>query len=281
MGLFRRHRDGGGAAGGTLTAAVGGPVAGTQQAGGVEGCPNPVPVSWMAQPTLAESAGQAPLAGTSHYQEAIAALAGPRRAGGPTNQVVTVQLVEVVDGPYAGGEACFVGGQRVGSLRHGLAEEYRPLLAELAGRGLAAMCRAAVYGGGESSDGTGARLNYGVGLYQPSHPKLAAPDAPFLPPCIGWRVALAEGMAERLDAGLNSAAKSKVRRTTGVLHAGDWALSVDGEIVGTLEAPSWPGERRYLEEAAAAGFPLTCAVRVIRETGRPLRVCADVPSWGP
>lgn len=71
-------------------------------------------------------------------------------------------------------------------------------------------CRAAIYGGHYGEDPPGSR-NYGVGLYQPSHPKPAPAEAPFLPPGVGVRVDLAEGMAERLDASLNSQANSKVR----------------------------------------------------------------------
>lgn len=281
MGLFRRHKSDDGTVSVTIeldgSAPTGAALPAPPAAAATGECLNgAVGADWMALPTLEEAGTQVPLAGTSHYQAAIGVYAGPRRPEGPTNDLVMAQLVEVMDGPYAGSVAVYVGGDRVGSLRHGLAEVYRPVLAKVAGRGLPATCRGAIYGGHYGDDPPGWR-NFGVGLYQSSHPRPAPEGAPFLPPGVGIRVTLSEGVAERLDAGLNSKAKSKVGRTSGVIDPDGWKLSLDGEVVGVLEPYGGLSALRLVQAAADAGWPLTCHVRVIREPAKPLRVMADLP----
>ena len=281
MRIFGRHKTEKGTV--SVTIELGEPAEGevpppSVLSGDGERIGNPVSADWMAAPTLAESGGQQPLAGTSHYQKAIDRYAGPRRPDGPTNGLVMAQLVEVTTGEYAGSVAVFVGGDRVGSLRHGLAEGYRPVLAALTAKGLPATCRASIYGGHYGTDPEGWR-NYGVSLYQPSHPKQAREGAPFLPPGAGSQVKLADGMAERLDAGLNSQAKRKVGRTVGQIEPGDWTVTLDGEVIGVLEPyAGGDGYLRLIKSAAEVGWALTCSVRIIREPDRPLRVMADIPA---
>jgi hypothetical protein len=166
----------------------------------------------------------------------------------------------------------YLDGRRAGSVPAERAEAYRPLIADLTAQGRPATCRAALIGGGAMCDGDGP-LNFGLAMLQPNRPKVAGPNAPFLPPLVGMRVTVGEA-AKQLDAEMPSRAKRFVHRRTGVLTL-DRTLSIDGVYVGRLvDGASVQG---VLQAAHDAGHPLTCAIRVIREPERPLRVAVDLP----
>jgi hypothetical protein len=162
----------------------------------------------------------------------------------------------------------------VGSINHDNAPAYHSVLADLDARGLPATCRAAIYGGHRL--GSREWAIFGVAILQPAKPAPAGEGAPFLPPVVGMRVSVPHQLAERLDAAIPSRAKRHVRRCLGVLELGSWVLLVDGQTVGAVE---FDGDRQtaMLRAAAAVGFPLTCAVRMVREPARDLRVAVDIP----
>ncbi|CCG02979.1 hypothetical protein [Blastococcus saxobsidens] len=265
------------------------PGVGREQAGAVDDlaaeaptAPPAVPTSWLAVPTLAEAGAQRPVAGTSFHQGLLADTDRQLRSQSPVADLVTVQLAVVESGDYAGAVGVYLAGRRAGSVPAGRVEAYRPVVAALTEQGLPATCRAAIVGGGgvlsfdlfggdETRDGDGAR-NFGLALLQPAQPAAAGPDAPFLPPHTGSRVSVL-GPA-RWDAAMPSRAKRFVHRRVGVLST-DGVLSLDGDAVGRVESAA--EVLPPLLAAHAAGFPLTCAVRIIREPDRPLRVAVDVP----
>jgi hypothetical protein len=88
-------------------------------------------------------------------------------------------------------------------------------------------------------------------------------------------VQLAPGQAERLDASLNSAAKSKeVTRLARLERDGEsWRVLVDEVSIGSLV----DGPFRCADEVEMAVSPLTCDVTINRRPGRPLKVTAHVP----
>src|SRR4051794_4865663 len=239
------------------------------------GAPAPVPTTWLAVPTLAESNGERRVAGTSFHQRLLAGTAHQLRAASPVTDVVTVQLAVLENGEYAGAIGVYLAGQRAGSIPADQVNAYRPVVADLTAQGRPATCRAAVVGGGAMGDGGGV-LNFGLGLLQPNRPEAAGPDAPFLPPHVGIRVTVGEA-AKQLDADMPSRAKRFVHRRTGVLTL-DRTLSIDGVYVGLLVDGS--SVQELLHAAYDAGYPLTCAVRVIREPERPVRVAVDLPMSG-
>jgi hypothetical protein len=232
-----------------------------------------VPTTWLAAPTLAESNTERRVAGTSFHQDLLASAARTTRSASPYVDLLTVQLAVVETGEHAGAIGVYLSGRRAGSLPAEHVEAYRPVVAGLTEQGRPATCRAAILGGREMRDGDG-MLRFGLALLQPGRPVAAGLDAPFLPPHVGMRVVVDGQTAARLDAALPSRAKRFVHRRTGVLTP-DGLLSLDGDVLGRLERG-----REVLEPvraAHAAGFPLTCAVRLIREPDRPLRVAADLP----
>jgi hypothetical protein len=107
-------------------------------------------------------------------------------------------------------------------------------------------------------------------------PRARPDDEPFLPPGLGPTLKLYEGQAERLDEALHSRAKAKRVVTVGEVRPSDggWCVTLDGAPIGTLG----PGSDKRLREAHAAGYPLTCRVRIIREQDRSLRVLANLPA---
>jgi hypothetical protein len=104
-----------------------------------------------------------------------------------------------------------------------------------------------------------------------------AADDPFLPPTLGARLTLTADVVAYLDeVVLGPRAKSKRVVRTGELvqRDGSWRVVLDGHDLGPLPDARYP----RLDEARAAGFPLTCQVRILRHPERPLRVEADFPT---
>jgi len=108
-------------------------------------------------------------------------------------------------------------------------------------------------------------------------PRERATNDPFLPPMLGARLTLAPGTIAYLDeVMLGPRAKSKrvVRTATLVPRDAGWIVVLDGRELGALPAVRY----QRLEEAQAAGFPVTCQLRMLRQPDRPLRVEADFPN---
>jgi hypothetical protein len=219
--------------------------------------------SWLAWPTLsAGGGGQIKTAGVYYHKGTL------RSAIARFGSLVMAKLVIELTGEYAGAVRVTVGGKEPGSIPHGLAPEFRDAVEQLHKEGLPATCRAAL----EAEDDTDEAY---VDVFLWASPTPRSDDEPFLPPALGPTVRLDNGEAERLDEALHSRAKSKRIAKVGELLPMDcgWRVALDGRPVGTLE----PGAYDRLREARAAGFPLTCRVRIIREFGKPLRVLADLP----
>jgi len=151
-------------------------------------------------------------------------------------------------------------------IEHGQAA-FREAVEECHKAGLPATCRAELEADLNDDEGY-------VDVFISARPSLRSDDEPFLPPCGGTRVHLDEGEAERLDESLHSRAKTKKATRLGeLLHTPcGWRVSLDGQPIGTLETERY----QRIEEARAAGFPLTCWVDITRAQGKPLRVIALV-----
>lgn len=219
--------------------------------------------SWLAWPTLsAGSGGQIKTAGVYYHNGTL------RSAISRFGSLVMAKLVIELEGEYAGAVRVTVGGKELGSIPHTLAAEFRDAVEQLHKEGLPATCRAVL----EAEDGSDEAY---VDVFLWASPKPRSDNEPFLPPGLGPTVRLDEGQAERLNELLHSRAKSKrIAKVGELLHTdGTWRVALDGHPVGTLE----PGTYDRVGEAGAAGFPLTCRVRIIRELGKPLRVVADLP----
>jgi hypothetical protein len=232
---------------------------------------------WLAWPTLRESNTERPVVGTSHYQDTIEVAANGRTASGPKTSLLMAELRTIRTGDYAGGIEVHLGGALVGHLPQTRSSEYQPVLADLEGAGVRATCRAVIVGGHYEPDDQGWRY-FGVALLQPAKPAPFDPSRdPFLPPFVGQRVDVRSGHDDLFARILNSKAKSKRVAVLGRLthDSRDWQVAIDGDAVGALDAEYLDDTR--LREAEAAGFPLTCQLRVIREPDRPLRVAADLP----
>jgi hypothetical protein len=87
-------------------------------------------------------------------------------------------------------------------------------------------------------------------------------------------VTLAADEAERLDASLNSRAKTKhvFRPAALTVEPGGLGVWLDGMRVGDLS-----GAYLRVKEAARAGFPLTCLAELRRDPGRGFRLEVFVP----
>ncbi len=219
--------------------------------------------SWLAWPTLsAGGGGQIKTAGVYYHKATL------RSAIARFGSLAMAKLVIELEGEYAGAVRVTVGGKELGSIPHGLAPEFRDAVEQLHKEGLPATCRAALEAEDDSDEAY-------VDVFLWASPTPRSDDEPFLPPGLGPTVRLDNGEAERLDEALHSRAKSKRVAKVGELLPVDdgWRVVLDGRPVGTLE----PGAYHRLSEARAAGFPLTCRVRIIRELGQPLRVVADLP----
>lgn len=88
-----------------------------------------------------------PVVGESHYQDALASIAGPKRAGGVEVHVLAL-LVAEPSNPYdANAVAIHVDGAKVGYLSRDNAIDFKPLVAWFAARGQTPSCEAVVLGG--------------------------------------------------------------------------------------------------------------------------------------
>lgn len=219
--------------------------------------------SWLAWPTLsAGGGGQIKTAGVYYHKGTL------RSAIARFGPLVMAKLEIELEGEYAGAVRVTVGGKELGSIPHRLAPEFRDAVEQLHKDGLPATCRAALEAEEDSDEAY-------VDVFLWASPTPRPNDEPFLPPGLGATVWLDKGEAERLDEALHSRAKSKRIAKVGELLStdGGWRVVVDGRPIGTLA----PGTYDRLREASAAGFPLTCRARIIREFGKPLRVVADLP----
>ncbi len=218
--------------------------------------------SWLAWQTLTYSgSAQIKTAGVSYHKDALRAIAA--RHG----RLVMAELRIEEEGQYAGAVRVYVGGAQLGSVPHELADEFREVIHRLDAAGQPATCRA--------------MLDVDVGEYVDvwlcGKPCERAEDDPFLPPTLGERLDLSDEVVAYLDdviLGHRAMSKRVVRTAELVLRDGRWAVVLDGRELGVLSGRSY----RRLEEAHAAGFPVTCQVRVLREPERPLRVEADFPT---
>jgi hypothetical protein len=218
--------------------------------------------SWLAWQTLTyPGSAQFKTAGVTHYEANLRAVAS--RHG----RLVMAELRIEEEGQYAGAVRVHVGGVQLGSIPHGLAQEFRDVIGRLAAEDRPALCRALL----------DAEPGGFVDVWLCGKPKERAENDPFLPPTLGVRMDLTADVVAYLDdVVLGPRAKSKRVVRTGELveRDGRWQLVLDGRDLGHLPA------RRYtrLEEARAAGFPVTCQVRVLRQPDRPVRLEADFPA---
>jgi hypothetical protein len=176
----------------------------------------------------------------------------------------TAELVIERTGQYAGAVRLLVGGEEVGSVPHGAADPYRPVIEALNAGGSAATCRISAEEG-----------ELAPWLLILGRPAVRPDDAPFLPPVgAGDYVTLAAGEAERLEASLNSRAKTKhiARIASLTVEPRGLAVWLDGIRVGSLPGIYW-----WVNEAARAGFPLTCLASLRRDPDRGFRLQAFVP----
>jgi hypothetical protein len=218
--------------------------------------------SWLAWQTLTYSgSAQIKTAGVKHHEAELRAVAARH---GP---LVMAELRIEEEGQYAGAVRVYVGGVQLGSIPHGLAQEFRDVTARLAAAGTPTLCRALL----DAEPG-----GY-VDVWLCGKARERQADDPFLPPTLGERLTLtADVIAYLDDVVLGTRAKSKRVVSNGELvqRAGGWRVVLDGHDLGSL-----PGARYLrLDEAQAAGFPVTCQVRILRQPDRPVRVEADFPT---
>lgn len=174
-------------------------------------------------------------------------------------------------GRFAGAIGVFISGKILGHLPHDLVQKFHPVVETLEHNGLPATCRAELEWG----------RNFDIWLEV--GPRKLQSDDPFLPYGAGIRVALYPGEAERLNNEMQSKAKSKRVLKTGTLEfRGDcWQMSINGIPtgileIGPLEMPDDDTQIPVFSKVSEAGFPLTCRVRILRESQKDLRVMADV-----
>ncbi|SNR98911.1 hypothetical protein [Blastococcus mobilis] len=89
---------------------------GPDLSGEAPGAPAAVPTTWLAVPTLAESNGGRPVAGTSFRQPLLAQVAHRLRKAAPVIDIVTVQSALLEHGEYAGAVGVYLDGRRAGSV---------------------------------------------------------------------------------------------------------------------------------------------------------------------
>jgi hypothetical protein len=207
--------------------------------------------------------GQIKTAGVYYRKEAVG------RAIADFGSLVMAELRLELDGPYAGAVRVTVGGVVLGSIPHSLADEFRETVQQLHTAGLPATCRAELEANLDDEKAY-------VDVFLWASPKPSSDDEPFFPPGLGKVVQLDWGEAERLDESLHSRATRKRVVKVGELLATDqgWRVVLDDRQIGTLGS----GAYKRVSEARAAGFPLTCRVRLLREPAKPLRVVVDLPS---
>jgi hypothetical protein len=160
-----------------------------------------------------------------------------------------------------------VAGVELGSIPRGHAADFRAVIAGLNETGRHATCRA------DLDVNSGDYLD----VWLCGKPRERADDDPFLPPMLGARVTPTADATTYLDQViLGPRAKSKrvVRTAHLTPRHGRWVAELDDRELGALPA----GRYERLDEARAAGFPLSCQLRVLRQVDRPLRVEADFPN---
>lgn len=225
-----------------------------------------VPPTWLARPTLQSATGAIKTAGVYYHQLQL------RFVSKLLGDLVMAELRVETEGEYTGAVRVYVRGLRLGSIPYELSTAFREVVHELEVAGLPATCHASL------------EVDGAVGVWLYAKPERRDEQDAALPPVTGFRVDLHPGVAEELDASPKSKAKRKVGHRVGELLrvAALWHVALDGQDVGVVPLPpnddaagQAPGRR--LEEAQRAGFPLTCHVRIIRDTERPLRVMVDLP----
>jgi hypothetical protein len=217
-----------------------------------------VSADWLAWPTLASRGGDIKTAGVFYHQDAF------RRVLARHGALVMTELRIELLGEYAGAVRVYAGGDLIGSIPHGQAEAFRAVVETLNAAGKPATCRAQLEVDGEYFD-----------VWLSARPEPCSDGGPFLPPTGSCRVLLDAGEAERLDASLRSNAKRKRVVVLGALRETDdgWEIRVEDHRIGVLAENPHPA----IADALAAGFPLTCWTRILREPEKPLRVMADIP----
>lgn len=221
---------------------------------------------WLAWPTLAPGAGQIKTAGVFYYKRDLNKVA-------PTvGSLVMAELKIEAKGKYAGAIGVFIAGKMLGHIPHDLVGKFHPIIEDLSHEGSSATCRAELEWG-EFCD-----------VWLDVSPRRLQPGDPFLPSGPGTRVVLFPGQSERLNDEMHSKAKSKRIVKTGTISeiVDGWQMSIDDEPIGVLEKnrpeiSSVTDCFTILNEVVAAGFPLTCRVRILRDPEKPLRVMADFP----
>ncbi len=223
------------------------------------GSPGP---SWLAWQTLGYSgAAQVKTAGVMHHATAV------RDVVSAHGRLVMAELRIEQTGDFAGAVRVSVAGTELGSIPHAQAAKFRAVIERLAQAGQPSTCRADLdVGSGEYLD-----------VWLCAKAQERREDDPFLPPMLGGRVSVNPEMVTYLDLeilGLRAKSKRVVRTATLVDRDDRWGVMLDGRELGALPAS------RYirLEQASAAGFPVTCQLRVLREPDRPVRVEADFPN---
>ena len=218
--------------------------------------------SWLAWQTLTyPGSAQIKTAGVQHHEADL------RRVVAAHGRLVMAELRIETDGPFAGAVRVFVGGAHLGAIPRGLGDDFRKVIDRLAADGQSALCRALL---------NAPSAGY-VDVWLCGKAKERAAEDPFLPPTLGARLDLSEEVVAYLDeVVLGTRAKSKRVVRTGALIERDrsWRVVVDGYDLGALPTARYS----RLEQARAAGFPVTCQVRILRQPGRPLRVEADFPT---
>ena len=216
------------------------------------------PPTWLAWPTLSEASSGPEATGTVHHAKELARII--KRWG----DLLTAELVIESKGPYAGAVRVLVGGEEVASVPHAVSSDYRHIVEKLHAMGDAATCRIS------ATDGELAPWLFILG-----RPAVRQEDAPFLPPTgPGDFVALSDGEMERLDATLNSRAKTKhVGHTVSLaFEPSGLAVWLEGVRVGSL-----PCEYPRVKAAEREGFPLTCHAMLRRDPERGFRLQVFVP----
>jgi hypothetical protein len=215
--------------------------------------------SWLVWPTLSELPYGPEAVGTTPHLKEITAIID--RWG----SVVTAELAIEEKGQFAGAVRLRVGGAEVGTVPHGIADDYRAVIRALNSARLAATCRVS------ASPGESAPW-----LLIHGKPAPRQDGEPFLPPIgAGDFVVLGAGQAERLDGLLNSRAKKKHVDAVAVLTPvpGEFTVSLGGVAVGAL-----PGLYPLVRAAGQAGFPMTARAVLRRDPERGFRLQVFAPS---
>lgn len=223
--------------------------------------------------------------GESHYQPALRAATGGRKAGSWDDHIVVkAQLIPEPKNKYdRNAVAVRVGGRTVGYLPAEVAVDYQPVLLGLLRRGLIGTCEGAIVGGGSKS--------YGIWL------KVAEPDvisffleAPdHVQPVAGSSQVTVTGEESYQDIlrSLNGPGESVRYLATlhpGVVAKGKYAGSATAEIrienrpVGSLTGPMGARFQPLMDTAAESGKFVGCVAYMSSEGSKGLQVSLMMPS---